>query len=185
MAADDFYGLDPLDRGYVEVLRMLANTGSRAEVEAMVSEFEAVVPAEYRQDLEDDYLGWEGVLLAREGRYEEAIATLRKREIRACELCRYIPLAPIYDAAGVADSAVALYERYVNAFANYRIFFDANRLGPALERLGQLYDGQGDLENAAVYYARFVELWADADSELQPRVEAARARLEEIIRERG
>ena len=43
----------------------------------------------------------------------------------------------------------------------------------------------GDLENAAVYYARFVELWADADAELQPRVEAARTRLEEIIRERG
>ncbi len=53
------------------------------------------------------------------------------------------------------------------------------------ERLGQLYDEQGDLENAALYYARFVELWADADAELQPRVGVARARLEEIIRERG
>ena len=53
------------------------------------------------------------------------------------------------------------------------------------ERLGQLYDEQGDLENAALYYARFVVLWAEADDELQPRVEAARARLEEIIRERG
>jgi hypothetical protein len=53
------------------------------------------------------------------------------------------------------------------------------------ERLGQLYDEAGDLENAALYYARFVELWAGADAELQTRVEAARARLEEIIRERG
>jgi hypothetical protein len=48
-----------------------------------------------------------------------------------------------------------------------------------------LYDELGDLENAAIYYARFVELWADADAELLPRVEVARARLEEIIRERG
>jgi hypothetical protein len=53
------------------------------------------------------------------------------------------------------------------------------------ERLGQLYDGLGDMENAALYYARFVELWADADAELQPRVTVARTRLEEIIRERG
>jgi hypothetical protein len=57
--------------------------------------------------------------------------------------------------------------------------------GSLFERLGQLYDEQGDLENAAVYYARFVELWEDADAELQPRVGAARSRLEEIIRERG
>jgi hypothetical protein len=31
----------------------------------------------------------------------------------------------------------------------------------------------------------FVELWANADEELQPRVQAAQARLEEIVRERG
>ena len=69
--------------------------------------------------------------------------------------------------------------------AESRVFWDANSLGPALERLAQLYDERGDLENAAVYYARFVDLWADADAELQPRVKAAKARLEEIIRERG
>jgi len=55
----------------------------------------------------------------------------------------------------------------------------------AAERLGQLYDAQGDLERAAAYYAVFTEMWKDADPELQPRVEAARARLQEIIAERG
>ena len=55
----------------------------------------------------------------------------------------------------------------------------------ALERLGQLYDAKGDTENAALYYAQFVDMWENADSELQPRVAVARARLEEIIRERG
>ena len=80
---------------------------------------------------------------------------------------------------------MALYEAYVNSHADYRLWWDTNNLGPSLERLGQLYDEQGDLENAALYYARFVELWADADAELQPRVETARTRLEEIIRERG
>ena len=54
-----------------------------------------------------------------------------------------------------------------------------------LERLGQLYDEQGDLENAAKYYAQFVELWAEADPELQPRVEAAQKRLDEIFAQRG
>ena len=35
------------------------------------------------------------------------------------------------------------------------------------------------------HYASFVELWATADEELQPRVRAAQARLEEILREIG
>jgi hypothetical protein len=45
--------------------------------------------------------------------------------------------------------------------------------------------GQGDLENAAVYYAQFVDLWSEADPDVQPRVETARARLQDIVRERG
>ena len=43
--------------------------------------------------------------------------------------------------------------------------------------------GSGGL--AAVYLARFVELWDEADPEFQPRVDAARTRLAEILRERG
>jgi hypothetical protein len=48
-----------------------------------------------------------------------------------------------------------------------------------------MLDEDGELDAAIIYYARFTELWADADPELQPRVEAAHARLEEIVRERG
>jgi eukaryotic-like serine/threonine-protein kinase len=46
-----------------------------------------------------------------------------------------------------------------------------------LEAVGRLSEELGDLDVAADAYRRFVELWANADPELQPRVEAARARL--------
>jgi tetratricopeptide (TPR) repeat protein len=85
----------------------------------------------------------------------------------------------------MADSAIALYERYVQMPVAYRIFGDRYDLGPTYESLGQLYDEQGDWEKAAEYYARFVELWQEADPELQPRVEAAQRRLDEIFAERG
>jgi tetratricopeptide (TPR) repeat protein len=185
MASDGFNSLDPLTRDYGAVIILLSETGSRSEVAEKIAEMEAEVPEEYRQDMEDQYLTWEGILLAREGRLEEAIETLERREISGCELCRYMPVAKFYDRAGKRDSAIVLYEGYVNSHVASRLRWDEDSLGPSLERLGQLYDEAGDLENAAVYYARFVELWADADVELQPRVEAARARLEEIIRERG
>jgi len=91
----------------------------------------------------------------------------------------------MFDEAGRADSAIVYYERSLTEPWNYRLWHDGSTLAPTHERLGQLYDERGDIENAALHYARFVELWADADPELQPRVRAAQARLEAIVRERG
>jgi eukaryotic-like serine/threonine-protein kinase len=91
-----------------------------------------------------------------------------------------------YEAAGMADTVIARYEAWLGRRQlDGRAGADATQLAHAYERLGQLYDAKGDLERAAGYYGRFVDLWADADPELQPRVEAARTRLEEIVRERG
>ena len=106
-------------------------------------------------------------------------------DLPGCALCRYVPKAQIFDGMGARDSALAMYTGFLELYAHDRDSWDNERRGPTLERVGQLYDETGDLENAAVYYARFVELWADADPELQPRVQAAQARLEEIVRERG
>jgi DNA-binding SARP family transcriptional activator len=80
---------------------------------------------------------------------------------------------------------LANYERYVTTPYRNRLFQDQYFLGPIHERLGQLYDERGDQEDALRNYARFVELWGEADPELQPRVRAAQARLEEILAERG
>jgi hypothetical protein len=85
----------------------------------------------------------------------------------------------------VTDSAIAYYEGYIKAPGAFRLFWDSNSLGPAFERLAVLYDERGDWEKAAENYARFVELWDEADAELQPRVEAAQQRLDAIFAERG
>ncbi len=50
----------------------------------------------------------------------------------------------------------------------------------AHERLGQLYEEMDRPEEAAAAYERFVSAWEDADPELQPRVEAARKRLDAL-----
>ena len=50
----------------------------------------------------------------------------------------------------------------------------------AHERLGQLYEEMGEPEKTAAAYRRFIAAWEDADSELQPRVEATRKRLQEL-----
>jgi hypothetical protein len=50
----------------------------------------------------------------------------------------------------------------------------------AHERLGSLYLQVGDTAAAARHLAEFIELWKDADPELQPRVQAAQRILERL-----
>jgi len=48
----------------------------------------------------------------------------------------------------------------------------------------QLHERRGEFDQAARYYARFLELWDTADPHLQPRVEAARLSLQRLRGER-
>jgi tetratricopeptide (TPR) repeat protein len=134
---------------------------------------------------EDDHgfaLAWFALA---DGDPAEAIRRFRDAETPECQPCAMPGLAAAFEATGQPDSAIVYYEEYLARPQLFRIVTDSRHLGPSVERLGQLYDGQGDLENAAKYYAMFVELWAEADEEFQPRVRAAQARLEEILAERG
>ncbi|HEX9581573.1 MAG TPA: tetratricopeptide repeat protein, partial [Gemmatimonadales bacterium] len=57
-------------------------------------------------------------------------------------------------------------------------------LAPASRRLAELYDQLGRREKAIEYYDKFVELWKDADPELQPVVRDVRGRLARLVGER-
>ena len=63
-----------------------------------------------------------------------------------------------------------------------RSLVDRFYLAPALFRLGELYEHAGDTKHATEYYGRFVELWKNADPELQPRVTEAKTRMEHLTR---
>jgi tetratricopeptide (TPR) repeat protein len=89
-------------------------------------------------------------------------------------MCALPYLAWAYDQAGEPDSALAIYERYIATPYMWRLQEDSWWLYRAYERLGDLYEQRGDTAKAVYYYGKLVELWKDADPELQPRVEAAR-----------
>jgi tetratricopeptide (TPR) repeat protein len=93
-------------------------------------------------------------------------------------------LAHAYDLANQPDSAIAVFERYLSTRYYYRAATDAMFLAGTYKRLGELYEAKGDKDKAAFYYARFVDLWKDADAELQPRVSEVRKRLA-VLGKRG
>ncbi len=128
-----------------------------------------------------------GAIAEAEGRTDEATAHYRQtREIApGCELCGLPELAGAYDRAGQADSAIAIYERYVNTPMVERITFDGMNLWRAYYRLGSLYEQRGDITQAVQWYSRFLELWKDAEPPLQPRVTQVRERVARLIGPRG
>ena len=172
----------PEDRPYFSMARTYARAGHTDRAREILQTFMEETPPELQEGADNAVRSTMGDIAMAEGRYADAVDEYLRAEDGRCT-GRCGSLAEAYEKAGQQDSALALYERYVNVS---RLGVPpANRYGPILERLGQLYDERGDLEKAAEYYARFVGLWAGADEELQPRVRAAQARLEEIVRERG
>ncbi len=65
------------------------------------------------------------------------------------------------------------------------LWVDGWTLAPSLKRLGELYEAKGNRKKAADYYGRLVDLWKDADPELQPGVRKVRARLGRLAQEPG
>jgi len=179
--------LSLLDRW--DLVRLQARLGRPAAARSLLSGIEAGL------DSLEQYFPWiprtriaRAEILTAEGRHAEAIEELRESErdaaICSINFCNTDEKARAWDRAGVRDSAIAYYERYV-APERYGRVFNIAHVPPTYRRLAELYDEAGDLDNAVKYYAMFVEVWADADEELQPRVQAAQRRLEEILAQRG
>ncbi|MEJ2217462.1 MAG: hypothetical protein P8099_12695 [Gemmatimonadota bacterium] len=131
------------------------------------------------------------LLFLRNRDHEAALDLLRRSYNLPCttvewtkdDLCFAALEGRAHEQAGRPDSAIAAYERYLSVKTTTRHVLDETDLAPTLEHLGELYEQKGDRTNAARCYARFMELWSDADPALQPRVEAARRALVRLTAE--
>jgi tetratricopeptide (TPR) repeat protein/tRNA A-37 threonylcarbamoyl transferase component Bud32 len=111
------------------------------------------------------------------GDYRAALAGFRQaRFVIRCFICTAFNEGQAFEKLGEPDSAIAQYERFANGHntdPENREYF----LAAALRRLGEMYESKGDRTKAAAYYGRFVDLWKDADPELQPLVTDIRKRM--------
>ncbi|CAN5632941.1 hypothetical protein BH23GEM10_BH23GEM10_00350 [soil metagenome] len=174
-----------LDRPYLPVAQLYAAAGQPARARTFLNEHERLVAPQNVGEWRPWVLTTTGMIAVVEQRFEEGVRDLRRAaDLDFCRLCVLPHLAAAYEAAGMPDSAVATYRRYVDEPAYTRAGTDATYLGPTYERLADLYDQRGDTNNAALFAAKLTELWADADPVLQPRVQAARGRLQQLVGER-
>jgi tetratricopeptide (TPR) repeat protein len=124
-----------------------------------------------------------GRLAIADGRYADAIARFRESDRLPdgayngpCDICIDYPVGIAFERSKMPDSAIARYEHYLMSTEFARLTsVDAFFLAALLPHLGELYEAIGNFSGAERSYLRFVELWRNADPQLQPMVAAARA----------
>jgi len=173
------------DRDYPTHAELLAYLGRVDRARELPGRFESEAGPELLRASEDDVLRARGAIALAEGDPEEAQRLYASSDRGPCLICARLGVAVAWDRAGNADSALAAYEAYLDTRQPNRQYWDQAGLAFSMRRAAEIADELGDAEKATRHFAEFVELWKDADAELQPQVEKARARLEELLRARG
>ncbi len=184
LAATDLRSIPDADRPDLSVAQALAIAGLADRAHAIVDAYRASIrDTAERRYVEPNVQTTLGVIALSERKPAEAISAFRRGDMASdgpvseCTLCLPDNLARAFDAANQPDSTIAAYEKYIGTPMWSRITVDALRLPAAHERLGQLYEAKGNTAKAVEHYRAFIELWKNADPELQPRVAGARRRL--------
>jgi tetratricopeptide (TPR) repeat protein len=170
-------GVTALGYPWTDLATTYAQAGDVATARRLVSTYEKLANANTKTRDKQDLELARGWIAVAEKRYADAIIAFRAADVYSCTICALPPLAHAYDLTGQADSSIAVFERYLATNYFLRRDVDQTYLAGTYKRLGELYEAKGNDEKAREYYSRFIDLWRDADAELQPRVSEGRQRL--------
>jgi eukaryotic-like serine/threonine-protein kinase len=185
------------DRPYFSVARTYARLGRPDRSRAILADYERdvrdTVFKRAQQPALHDALG--EIALA-ENKPSDAIAEFRRGDVlpdgpaHGCIVCLVVNLARAFDAAHQTDSAIVHYEKFLTTpyfermdfplFVQFTDPTDPIYLAGVQRRLGELYEAKSDTAKAVAHYRAFVELWKNADPELQPRVAEVKRRVEAL-----
>jgi len=177
--------LSPLDRPYSDLAIAYALGGQAARAKQMLAEYEANVPDAIRRANPWRHYA-AGLTALADARAPDAITEFRtwSDQLGLPDPATF-ELGLAYDAAKQPDSALAVYQRAVTVPKHLFSFYsDAYDLARSYRRLGELYEERGDRDRAAEYYGKLIELWKDADPELQPQLREVKDRLAKLVGEK-
>jgi tetratricopeptide (TPR) repeat protein len=180
------------DRDYFGVATVYARAGHADRAKAMLVQRTAEVRDTARLRAELPYMHRVlGEIAVAEHRPQDALRefwqgdSLLDGPVDECDACTFANIARAYDKANVADSAIVYFEKFFASNTDYRPNVDFSTRGPAMRRLGELYEAKGDRAKAAHYYQECVDLWKNADPEFQPQVAEIKKRLARMDKTSG
>jgi len=126
-----------------------------------------------------------GTISIAEQRFEDAIREFNEArlEVPSCEICFLLELGEAYAGANQLDSSVAQYDKYLNTPTLSRLQQDNFNLWAVLIGSGQAYEALDRDDDAIEAYNRLLELWDDADPEMQGIVDDVRGRIARLVAE--
>jgi tetratricopeptide (TPR) repeat protein len=172
---------------YSTLATFYALAGRPDKARAMLAQFDAEAKTvNYRALLEPARNSMLGEIALAENKPLDAIRLLWKADslpdgpASSCRWCLASEIGRAYDLANMPDSAIANWERFLGDPVS-RTSSGASTYLPGIhKRLGELYEEKGDVQKAASHYIAFIDLWKNADAELQPKVQDARKRLDRL-----
>ena len=187
LARTNLRGIEFGRRPDLPIATFYANAGQPQRARAIAAQWQSDIPDSTGRRLAiPDLNEVAAVVASAEGRHEEAVRLLWKADTTYdgpdgnCSVCIYDDLGWLWERAGVADSAIFYWEKFLATPYFGRQGFDAGQRPLILKRLGELYDGKGDVANAAKRYREFIALWEHADPKLQPKVAEVRRKLSRL-----
>jgi eukaryotic-like serine/threonine-protein kinase len=174
-----FAALPPSDQWHFFHANLLGMAGRADEAEAVLRRFDEEVPATFHEAFHVRNESARFYVPLHRGDPEEAIRIIESiRTDGPCHGCYAKRMGLALLEAGRPDEAVAEWEEAL-AWRD-RVHASDWHLGQnlwILQRIGPVYEALGETEKALDHYRRMVDLWADADPELQPRVLEWRERV--------
>ena len=177
--------LPPQARGFrlANFIWMYTLAGQPEEAGQILAQQVSLIPESIRESVGGrNYLRrTRADIAAAAGRNEEAIRA--RHEVRMdnlrCASCDLVDIAWYFDLADKPDSALVYYEQWLDTPGGT----DSWWMPVAYRRSGEIHEAQGNAESAIDYYDRFVELWNEADPELEPIVSDIRSRIARLVGE--
>jgi len=171
------------DRPYALLASVYGSSGRVDEARRLMAEYGRLVPEGVQRGNPNRHFAL-GDIARGERRYADALAEYRAYHDEAgCGICGFYQEAITFDAMHQQDSALIYYEQYLATPDPNRIWDDGWELGPVYKRAGELREARGDRAQALDDYNKFVDLWKNADAELQPIVRDVRGRIARLAAE--
>ena len=171
------------DRPYLDLISAYAVSGRADKAQTLMREWERVVPEDLRRD-PFRYNAEGDLAVAEKDPAGAARAFERFASEVGCPACGLYQLGRAYEAMARTDSALAAYQRGLDTPDFYRWLWDPEWRPAMLRRAGELHEQRGEREQAIARYSEFVNLWKDADPELQSQVTDVKARLARLAGEK-
>ncbi|NQV72465.1 protein kinase [bacterium] len=176
-----FDSIAPESRPYTELSFLYSKLGNQTKAQELLDRFERELAPEVKKGNWAVYPARAAIQEAN-GNSQDAIETIRAgRKELGCDFCFFEIEGELLSKIDSTSQAIRLFEKLQDWTWGYSQESFGSIQPVVWLNMGELYSRNGQLNEAVEAYSNFIDLWAEADPSLQPKVRYARNRVERLL----